>query len=46
MAPGRAAGPRQQAPLTLPSIPMADRLLVERQLEEIRTQLAWVREYL
>jgi hypothetical protein len=32
--------------LPVPSTPMAERSLVERQLEEIGIQLAWVRDYL
>ena len=30
----------------VPSTPMAERSAVERELEEIGTQLAWVRDYL
>jgi hypothetical protein len=46
VAPGRSSVSGHRALLTLPSTAMADRSLVERQLEEIGTQLAWVREYL
>jgi hypothetical protein len=46
VAPGSGSDRRHGEPLTLPSNTMADRSLVERQLEEIGTQLAWVREYL